>query len=471
MTFGLRTFSSSTFELFERLVIVSLGEDRFAFMALMLFLAVSLALDVGFLLLVAAERLERRDFGASSSSSSPSSSALSLRSLSPSLSLFSPSDSFSLLFCSSSSPLFESFSSDSCSDSSTTFFSGFAFTSNSSSESILFLFGGILLAIGNEKKKQLQRKFKFVLCDEWLRWVETNLRNWSFRIALQLTEMIAQRLWLILALHSIVWCGIWQGSFVNFIKSRKFSSTHTYRLVVHDNENSMQPKSIIIPKTSIQRQILVSVLQYRGGESKVSIISSIVSYFFRLLQQLFGIKPLKKYPKSKLSKKGAKPGKVSLKIKSNVASSPKVTSSGMARLQREMQNFLENPPSNCELKVDPKNIRAWTVTLTGADGTVYANEKYQLQMNFPKDYPAKPPSVFFLKPVPKHQHVYTNGDICLNLLGRDWRPILTAEGLAVSILSMLSSAKEKKLPQDNAMHAEAAPGQQQDNWMYHDDKC
>ena len=44
-------------------------------------------------------------------------------------------------------------------------------------------------------------------------------------------------------------------------------------------------------------------------------------------------------------------------------------------------------------------------------------------------------------------------------------------GIAVSILSMLSSAKEKSMPQDNAMHAEAAPGQQQDNWMYHDDKC
>jgi uncharacterized membrane protein YvbJ len=27
------------------------------------------------------------------------------------------------------------------------------------------------------------------------------------------------------------------------------------------------------------------------------------------------------------------------------------------------------------------------------------------------------------------------------------------------------------LAQDNAMHADSAPGQQQHNWMYHDDKC
>lgn len=65
------------------------------------------------------------------------------------------------------------------------------------------------------------------------------------------------------------------------------------------------------------------------------------------------------------------------------------------------------------------------------------------------DYPSKPPSVYFLQPTPRHEHVYTNGDICLNLLGRDWRPNMTAHTLALSILSMLSSAKEKKIPQDN----------------------
>ena len=48
---------------------------------------------------------------------------------------------------------------------------------------------------------------------------------------------------------------------------------------------------------------------------------------------------------------------------------------------------------------------------------------------------------------------------------------MTGQMLTVSILSMLSSAKEKTIPQDNALHADSAPGQQQDNWMYHDDRC
>ena len=41
----------------------------------------------------------------------------------------------------------------------------------------------------------------------------------------------------------------------------------------------------------------------------------------------------------------------------------------------------------------------------------------------------------------------------------------------MNILSMMSSAKEKKIPPDNAMHADSAPGQAQDHFMYHDDSC
>jgi ubiquitin-conjugating enzyme E2 W len=135
-----------------------------------------------------------------------------------------------------------------------------------------------------------------------------------------------------------------------------------------------------------------------------------------------------------------------------------------------MRAFLGNPPEGCKLAVG-SNMRVWVITVTGAKNTIYAGEKYKLKMVFPKDYPAKPPSVFFLKPTPKHMHVYTNGDICLNLLGRDWRPTMTGQMLAISILSMLSNAKQKGIPQDNAMHADAAPGQAQDNWFYHDDTC
>ena len=140
------------------------------------------------------------------------------------------------------------------------------------------------------------------------------------------------------------------------------------------------------------------------------------------------------------------------------------------RIQRELKQFLSEPPPNLKVSVG-KNIRVWIVTFNMPEDTIYAGEKYRLRIQFPKDYPTQPPSVYFMKPTPRHEHVYTNGDICLSLLGKDWRPTMTAQSLAVSIMSILSGARKKSLPMDNARQAMNKPGQKQDDWIYHDDNC
>lgn len=132
--------------------------------------------------------------------------------------------------------------------------------------------------------------------------------------------------------------------------------------------------------------------------------------------------------------------------------------------------MIKNPPSNCKV-LKSSNLQSWTISITGPALSIYSGESFKLKFVFHSDYPHRPPSVYFLKPVPKHVHIYSNGDICLNLLGQDWRPNFTCEGILVSILSMLSSAKSKRGPNDDSSLANTDPGQQQEGWMYHDDKC
>lgn len=146
------------------------------------------------------------------------------------------------------------------------------------------------------------------------------------------------------------------------------------------------------------------------------------------------------------------------------------TSNPNYRIQRELKEFLKAPPPNLSVKVG-KNIRVWVITMVGTKGSLYEGETYRLRVQFPSNYPTEPPSVYFLQPTPRHEHVYTNGDICLSLLGKDWRPNMTAQSIAMSILSILSGASRKSLPMDNAAHAQNKPGERQDNWVYHDDNC
>jgi ubiquitin-conjugating enzyme E2 W len=88
------------------------------------------------------------------------------------------------------------------------------------------------------------------------------------------------------------------------------------------------------------------------------------------------------------------------------------------------------------------------IEVTGAAGTLYAGETYQLQVDFPEHYPMEAPQVrfsqqrlhiqfmiissivlcslhligrlhhfcfqvIFLNPAPMHPHIYSNGHICL----------------------------------------------------------
>mmetsp|Transcript_13040 Transcript_13040/g.27750 ORF Transcript_13040/g.27750 Transcript_13040/m.27750 type:complete len:443 (-) Transcript_13040:308-1636(-) len=176
----------------------------------------------------------------------------------------------------------------------------------------------------------------------------------------------------------------------------------------------------------------------------------------------------KKDEPSKLAKKtNARPDAASKKFLSNNLKS----SNPNYRIQRELKEFLTSPPPGLSVKISGKNVRLWIITLSMPNNCIYAGETYKLRVQFPNDYPTSPPSVYFLPPTPRHEHVYTNGDICLSLLGKDWRPIMTAQSLAQAIMSILCGAQGKSLPMDNSRHAGNKPGQKQDDWVYHDDNC
>ena len=110
---------------------------------------------------------------------------------------------------------------------------------------------------------------------------------------------------------------------------------------------------------------------------------------------------------------------------------------------------------------------------------LYLNETYRLRFRFstkypigsppspsmlaetlPKKYPLtsplEAPEVMFItsttppRPIPVHPHIYSNGIICLDLLGTaGWSPVQNVESICMSLQSMLTGNEKNERPPGN----------------------
>ena len=101
------------------------------------------------------------------------------------------------------------------------------------------------------------------------------------------------------------------------------------------------------------------------------------------------------------------------------------------RLAKEAKNVAAQEGMALNIVDEANNI--WHVTFTMAEGTVYAGESYTLQFKFDDKYPFEAAEVIFVGQPPMHEHVYSNGFICLSTLSKDWTPALQTSQVVLSI--------------------------------------
>lgn len=150
------------------------------------------------------------------------------------------------------------------------------------------------------------------------------------------------------------------------------------------------------------------------------------------------------------------------------------------RLGKELQKAKQHLPPGLEL-VKADDFLEWQVDIRVLDeNPLYKDEVYRLRFKFGDNYPIQAPEVTFLhippptaasisnnnapiqpfRPIPIHPHIYSNGIICLDLLGSDdWSPVQSVESVCMSIQSMLTgNTKNERPPGDEEFCRSMAGG-------------
>jgi ubiquitin-conjugating enzyme E2 D/E len=111
----------------------------------------------------------------------------------------------------------------------------------------------------------------------------------------------------------------------------------------------------------------------------------------------------------------------------------------LKRIQKELAELEEDPPSNCSAGPIGDDLSHWSATIMGPEDSPYHGGIFFLDVHFPADYPFKPPKVVFKTRI-YHCNINSSGGICLDILKDQWSPALTISKVLLSICSLLTDA-------------------------------
>ncbi|CCE62011.1 hypothetical protein TPHA_0B03410 [Tetrapisispora phaffii CBS 4417] len=108
------------------------------------------------------------------------------------------------------------------------------------------------------------------------------------------------------------------------------------------------------------------------------------------------------------------------------------------RIIKETERLVSDPVPGITAEPHDDNLRYFSVTIEGPEGSPYEHGIFDLELFLPDDYPMESPKVRFLTKI-YHPNIDRLGRICLDVLKTNWSPALQIRTVLLSIQALLAS--------------------------------
>jgi len=109
-------------------------------------------------------------------------------------------------------------------------------------------------------------------------------------------------------------------------------------------------------------------------------------------------------------------------------------------IYKELMRLQKSPPAGAEIIIpSEEDIHHWLIKLSGPESTPYSKGTFDVDLEFPEQYPFKPPKIHFKTKIYHPNIKNETGEICAAILYDEWQPTLNVAHCLEVLLNMLKS--------------------------------